>query len=101
MKDLLELEIMERVMTLMTLSEKYCEGKETIEEVLEKIEKNDLNISDFNFQMARIEAEVMLKMELFKLKPTLKNKKDILVVAKSVTKSMEEIAKLVEEENNA
>lgn len=100
MKDLLELEIMGRVMTLMTLSEKYCEGKETIEEVLEKIEKNDF-ISDFNFQIARIEAEVMLKMELFKLKPTLKNKKDILVVAKSVMKSMEEIAKLVEEENNA
>lgn len=99
MKDLLEIESMGKVMALMTISEKYCEGEETIDEVLEKIERKNLNIPGFDFQMARIETEVMLKLELFKLKQILKNKKDILKVAKSVIKSMEEMTKLVEEED--
>lgn len=31
MKDLLEIEAMGKVMVLMTISEKYCEGEETID----------------------------------------------------------------------
>ncbi len=101
MKDLLNLESMGKMLALMAVSEKYCEGKETIEEVLERIKIDRFkDLKDFEDSMTKIETEAELKMELFNLKQISKNKKDILVVAKSIIKNMEELTKLVEEEEN-
>ena len=92
--------IMEKFI-LMTLSIDYCQDNETIEDVIGNVNrllKGSKDGKDFDEKLSNIIGRLSIIVKLLLIKKLKNNKKDILVIAQAVMKEIEEVTKLVEEE---
>lgn len=92
---------MMKALSLYIISNDYCDGKESINEVIKKVDdviKEYDEEKDYKNKISNIVTRLSLISELLLIKRLENNRKDLLVITQAIMKEIEKITQIVEEE---